>query len=40
MVAGLVALTLGRKRVLTAGCEELLRQLAEALTTHEFKATK
>jgi methyl-accepting chemotaxis protein len=33
-------LTLGRKRMLTAGCEELLQQLAEALTTHEFKATK
>jgi hypothetical protein len=34
------ALALGRKRTISAGCEQLLTQLSEALATHEFKATR
>jgi hypothetical protein len=35
-----LALTLGRKRTVTAACEEHLRALDEALARHEFTATR
>ncbi len=35
-----LALTLGRKRTVTAACEEHLRALDEALSRHEFTATR
>jgi hypothetical protein len=34
------ALALGRKRTLSAGCEDIVTQLAEALSKHEFRATR
>jgi hypothetical protein len=35
-----LALSLGRKRVVTADCEDRLRALEQALATHEFTATR
>jgi hypothetical protein len=35
-----LALSLGRKRVVTAECEDRLRTLEEALAKHEFTATR
>ena len=35
-----LALSLGRKRVVTAECEDQLRALEEALAKHEFTATR
>jgi hypothetical protein len=35
-----LALSLGRKRVVTAECEDRLRTLGEALAKHEFTATR
>ena len=34
------ALSLGKKRLLAAQCDDLLRQLEESLATHDFKATR
>ena len=35
-----LALSLGRKRTVTAQCDDQLRALEEALATHEFRATR
>ena len=35
-----LALSLGRKRIVTAECEDQLRALEEALAKHEFTATR
>ena len=35
-----LALSLGRKRVVTAECEDDLRALEQALAKHEFTATR
>ena len=35
-----LALSLGRKRMVTAECEDELRALEEALAKHEFTATR
>ena len=35
-----LALSLGRKRMVTAECEDDLRALEEALAKHEFTATR
>lgn len=35
-----LALTLGRKRIVTAACDDDLRALGEALARHEFRATR
>ena len=35
-----LALSLGRKRTVTAECEDALRALEQALATHEFTATR
>jgi hypothetical protein len=35
-----LALSLGRKRAVTAQCDDQLRALEEALATHEFRATR
>ena len=35
-----LALSLGRKRTVTAECEEQLQALEEALAKHEFTATR
>ena len=35
-----LALSLGRKRIVTAECEDQLRMLEETLTKHEFNATR
>ena len=35
-----LALSLGRKRAVTAECDDTLRALEEALTKHDFKATR
>ena len=35
-----LALSLGRKRTVTAACEDQLRALEQGLASHEFKATR
>jgi hypothetical protein len=35
-----LALSLGRKRIVTAACDDQLRALEQALAKHEFTATR
>jgi hypothetical protein len=35
-----LALSLGRKRTITAQCDDQLRALEDALAKHEFRATR